>query len=221
MKRLINRKRKKEKSRIGIVIYNHIINNKRNYIIATILFFIGLIVGVMFVNNIKEEQFLQIDTYIKSLINNVKNTEKIDYILLLKESIISNFILVIIVLIASSTIIGIPIVYITVIIKGFSLGYTISSILAVLGTGNGILFILSTLLLHNIIFIPILLAISVSGMKLYKSITQNRERENIKIEFLRHLVFCTIMLLFLIVASLIEVYVSTNLSKFFVNYINF
>lgn len=221
MKRLINKKRKKGKSRIGIVIYNHIMNNKKNYIIATILFFIGLIVGIMFVNNIKEEQFLQIDTYIKTLINNIKNTEKIDYILLLKESIISNSILVIIILLASSTIIGIPIVYITVIIKGFSLGYTISSILAILGLGNGIMFVLSTLLLHNIIFIPILLAISVSGMKLYKSITQNRERENIKIEFLRHLIFCTIMLLFLIISSFIEVYVSTNLSKFFVNYINF
>ena len=221
MKRLINRKRKKEKSRIGIIIYNHIINNKRNYTIATILFFIGLIIGIMFVNNMEEEQFLQIDTYIKTLINNIKNTEKIDYILLLKESIISNSILVIIILIASSTIIGIPIVYITVIIKGFSLGYTISSILAILGCGNGIIFVLSTMLLHNIIFIPILLAIAVSGMKLYKSITQNRERENINIEFLRHLIFCTIMLVFLIIASLVEVYISTNLSKFFVNYINF
>lgn len=221
MKRLINRKRKKEKSRIGIIIYNHIINNKRNYIIATILFFMGLIVGIMFVNNTKEEQFIQIDNYIKSLINNIKNTEKIDYILLLKESIISNFILVIIILIASSTIIGIPIVYITVIIKGFSLGYTISSIIAILGFGNGMLFVLPAMLLHNIIFIPVLLATSVSGMKLYKSITQNRERENIKIEFLRHLIFCAIMLVFFIISSLIEVYISTNLSKFFVNYINF
>ena len=221
MKRLINKKRKKGKSRIGIVIYNHIMNNKKNYIIATILFFIGLIIGIMFVNNMKEEQFLQIDTYIKTLINNIKNTEKTDYILLLKESIISNFILVIIILIASSTIIGIPIVYVTVVIKGFSLGYTISSILAILEFGNGMVFVLSTMLLHNIIFIPTLLAISVSGMKLYKSITQNRERENIKIEFLRHLIFCTIMLVFLIISSLVEVYISTNLSKFFVNYINF
>jgi len=221
MKRLINRKRKKDKSQIGIIIYNHIIKNKKNYMIATILFFIGLIVGIMFINNMKEGQFIQIENYIESLINNIKNTEKIDYIVLLKESIIANFILVIIILIASSTIIGIPIVYITVIIKGFSLGYTISSILAILGCGKGMLFVLSTMLLHNIIFIPILLAISVSGMKLYKSITQNRERENIKIEFLRHLIFCTIMLVFLVLESLVEVYISTNLSKFFVNYINF
>ena len=33
---------------------------------------------------------------------------------------------------------------------------------------NGILFSLSSLLLHNIIFIPVILAVAVSGMKLYQ-----------------------------------------------------
>ena len=56
-------------------------------------------------------------------------------------------------------------------------------------------------------------------MKLYKSIVKNRERENVKIEFIRHTVFCTVMATVLLIASLIEVYISTNLSKFIVNYI--
>lgn len=222
--RIVNKKRigiKKRNSKIGNVIYNHIVNNKKNYIIVLLLFIIGLIIGTMYINNMKEDKIIEIDTQIKELVSNIKSIEKIDYITLLKESITSNLILIVIIWIASSTIIGIPIVYITVIFRGFTLGYTISSILAILGPGKGILFVLSTLLVHNIIFIPGLLATSVSGMKLYKSITKNKEKDNIKLEFIRHTIFCLIMLVLLIVGSFSEVYISTNISKICANYINF
>lgn len=214
-------KRKRGKSKINIIITNHIINNKKNYLISILLFLIGLIIGIMFINNINDTQYEEISEYIKQLVNNMKTMEKINYVELLKQSFQSNLVLVIIIWLASSTIIGIPIVYGMISFRGFILGYTISSIISSIGIGNGIIFSLSSLFLHNIIFIPVFLATSVSGMKLYKSIIKNRERENVKIEFIRHTMFCTIMLILLVVASLIEVYISTNLSKFIVNYIKF
>ena len=134
----------------------------------------------MFVNNLNETQYSEIDTYIKKIVNNLKVIEKINYTDLLKESIITNLIVILVIWIASSTIIGIPIVYGNLIFRGFVLGYTLSSIISVLGIGNGTFFIISGLFLHNIIFIPVILATSVSGMKLYKSIVKNRERENVK-----------------------------------------
>lgn len=214
-------KRKRGKSKFNTIITNHIINNKKNYLIAILLFLIGLIIGIMFINNVSDSQYTEISEYIKQLVNNMKSMEKINYVELLKQSFQSNLVLVIIMWLASSTIIGIPIVYGMISFRGFILGYTISSIISSIGIGNGIIFSLSSLLLHNIIFIPVFLATSVSGMKLYKSIIKNRERENVKIEFIRHTMFCTIMLLLLVVASLIEVYISTNLSKFLVYYIKF
>lgn len=212
-----NIKRKREKSKIRMVITNHIVNNKKDYLIAILLFLVGLIIGVMFINNVSENQFIEIDEYIKNLVNTIKSIENIDYINIMKESMLSNLMLIIIIWIASSTIIGIPIVYGNLIFRGFVLGYTISSIISSLGILNGIIFGTTSLFLHNIIFIPVLLAASVSGMKLYKSIIKNREKENVKIEFFRHTIFCVIMLLLLVIASLIEVYISTNLAKFFVN----
>lgn len=212
-------RRIKEKNKFIEIIKNHIINNKKEYLIAVLLFFVGLIIGILFINNVNDNQFIEIDEYIKGLINKMKSVENIDNIMLLKESIISNLILIIILWLASSTVIGIPVVYGTLIFRGFVLGYTISSIVATLGAGNGILFSLPSLLLHNIIFIPAILATAVSGMKLYKSIIKNREKENVKIEFIRHTIFCAIMLLLLIISSFVEVYISTNLSKIVVNYI--
>lgn len=216
MNKILHRNRK---SKLGIIINNHIINHKKEYLIVIILFLIGLVIGIMFVNNLNETQYSEIDSYIKEIVNNLKAIEKINYADLLKESIITNLIVILIIWIASSTIIGIPIVYGNLIFRGFVLGYTLSSIISVLGLGNGTFFIISGLFLHNIIFIPVILSTSVSGMKLYKSIVKNRERENVKIEFIRHTVFCTVMATALLIASLIEVYISTNLSKFIVNYI--
>ena len=216
MSKILHRNRK---SKLGIIINNHIINHKKEYLIVMILFLIGLVIGIMFVNNLNETQYSEIDTYIKKIVNNLKAIEKINYTDLLKESIITNLIVILVIWIASSTIIGIPIVYGNLIFRGFVLGYTLSSIISVLGIGNGTFFIISGLFLHNIIFIPVILATSVSGMKLYKSIVKNREREKDKIEFIRHTVFCTVMATVLLIASLIEVYISTNLSKFIVNYI--
>ncbi len=48
-------------------------------------------------------------------------------------------------------------------------------------------------------------------MKLYKSIMKDKRRENIKIEIIRHTVISIVSFIFLVVASLLEVYISTNL----------
>lgn len=216
MNKILHRNRR---PKLGTIINNHIINHRKEYLIVTILFLIGLVIGIMFINNLNETQFVEIDSYIKEIVNNLKAIDKINYMNLLKESIMSNLIVVLVIWVASSTIIGIPIVYGNLIFRGFVLGYTLSSILSVLGIGNGTFFIISSLFLHNIIFIPAILATSVSGMKLYKSIIKKRERENVKIEFIRHTILCAIIAITLLVASLVEVYISTNLSKFVVNYI--
>lgn len=99
------------------------------------------------------------------------------------------------------------------------MGYTISAFISVLGIQKGLAFIISNLLLQNIIFIPVILAISVSGFKLYKSIIKDKRRENIKIEIIRHTVFCFIMLICLIISSIIEVFISNNLLKITIKYI--
>lgn len=200
-----------KKSTVGTILTNHIIKNKRGYLIVTILFFIGLIIGVFILNNTDNKKVEEINTYLNELVTKVKTYDKIEYFSLLKESLISNFIIIILLWFGASTIIGIPLVYGTVLFKGFSFGYTISSIITCFGTEKGILISLSIMLLHNIIFIPSMLGASVSGLKLYQSIMKNKERNNIKMEILRHTVFCTFMLILMLISSLLEIYVSTNL----------
>lgn len=203
---------KRKKSKVGAIIYNHVLNNKREYLTITILFFIGLIISIILFNNASEDTLNSINIYLNDLINNIKTYEKIDLLKILKESVIHNLTVTILLWFGASTIIGIPVVYGTIIFKGFSVGYTISSILAIFGALKGILISCSFLLLHNIIFVPTMFAIGVSGVKLYKSIMKNKQRENIKLEILRHTIFCLIMLLGMIISAFAETYLSTNLS---------
>ena len=102
--------------------------------------------------------------------------------------------------------------------RGFCLGYTISAVIVTMGIGKGISFIILMLLLQNIVFIPAIIAISVSGVKLYKSIVKNRNKENIKIEILRHTLFSLLAIGILVLASIIEILISTNIFKNFIKY---
>lgn len=201
------------------VIEEHITRNIKIYFILIIIFFIGLIIGLIVVNNSSPEQETEITSYINNFVTELKKGSKLDYFKLLKNSSLNILFLVIILWFMSSTVIGIPIVYGMIGYKGFCMGYTISSVVLSLGTGKGIAFVLSSMLIHNIILIPCMLAVATSGINLYKSIVKDRRKENIKIEIIRHTIFCLIMLVIMALGSLIETYISSNLLISIVNYL--
>ncbi len=200
------------------MIKEHVYNNKKEYMLVTLLFIIGIFLGVFFVNNIQETQKEEITQYFNTFIENVKNTENLNWMELLKSSLNQNVILAIILWFFGTTVIGIPVVFGLVLYRGFCLGYTICVCINIMGLSQGIPFVLILLLLQNIIFIPAILALAVSGFKLYKSIIKDRKKENIKIEIVRHTIFSFIMLLILVIASLVEVFLSTNILKGVIKY---
>lgn len=212
-------RRKHKKLQFKELLLKHINNNIKEYLSVCIVFLIGIVLGVVFINNIKEPQQTEITNYINNFVNSLKNNNVIDKGLLIKDSIQKNLVLGLSLWFVGSTVIGIPIVYGIIGYRGFCIGYTISASIAVLGSGKGILFAISGILFQNIVFIPCVLALGVSGIKLYKSILKDKRRENIKIEIYRHTIFSVFITFMLIVSSLIEVYVSTNVLQIFIKYI--
>lgn len=212
------RKQEKRKSSFLDPIKQHVINNKKEYLIVAILFLIGIILGVLFINHIGEQEGKKIEEYIQTFISCLKTDYEIDRGILLKNSIVRNIAFAILIWFMGSTVIGIPVVYLLVGVKGFCLGYSISSVLATLGLGKGILFSITTLLFQNIIAIPCILALAVSGMKLHQSIMKDKRKENIKLEIYRHTLFSLLVGILLIGSSLIEVYISSNLFTLCINW---
>lgn len=210
----------KRNKRLNIVntIYQHVINNSKEYILVVLIFVIGIFLGVMFINNAQDMQIEEITSSINNFIDKLESTEQLNNMKILKTTIFENIVLAITLWFFGTTVIGIPIVFGIILYRGFCLGYTISSIIAIMGIGKGISFIFITLVLQNIIFIPSIIAIAVSGFKLYKSIVKDRNKDNVKVEVMRHTIFSIIMLGLLCIAAFIEILISTNILKNFIKY---
>lgn len=217
----MNRRYKKisNPSNITNLLSSHIENNFKEYLIVSIVFFIGIIVGIIFINRASENQKNEISIHIGTFTTSLKADKTVDEVALLVESLKKNILLAIFLWFMGSTVVGISIVYLTIVFRGFCLGYTISSIILSLGIGKGILFIISTILFQNILFIPSIIILAVSGIRLHNSILKDRRKENIKIEIIRHTILSFLILAILIVSSLIEVYISKNILLFTIKYI--
>ena len=210
--------RKNKRIMLLQTIKEHIANNKKEYVIVGSLFIVGIFLGVFFINNVGQEQKTVITEYLNQFIEKLKSSESLNLMELLKTSIGQNIILAISLWFFGTTIIGIPVVFGIVAYRGFCLGYTISACTSIMGVSKGIVFVLILLLLQNLLIIPTILGLAVSGIKLYKSIMKDKTKENVKVEMLRHTVFSFIMLILLGISSVIEIFISTNILNLCIRY---
>ena len=194
------------------ILYNYLITNRKSFIIILSVFFVGMLLGIFVVNHTGETGMIEINSYINSISENLQNTEEINKIECLIKSIKQNIIFVVLMWFLGCTVIGSIFVYFIILYKGFSLGYTISAIIATLGAKNGTIFVFSALLIQNIVFLPAIFMLAESGIKLYIRITKNLI--NVKQELLRHSVIMLIVVILVVFSSILEVYLSTNLLIF-------
>lgn len=213
-----SRRKEKKTSKIINVLNQLVKNNLKEYIIITLVFLIGIFLGVMFINNLKEEQKSEIITYIETYIDAFKQRDSNSNITLLQNNIKDNIILALIIWFIGSTIVGIPIVFGIIAFRGFCLGYTISGLTIVFGVTKGVAFTAISLILQNILFIPAIISLGVSSLKAYKSIYSDKRKENIKLELIRHTAFSGIVLLVLILSAIVETQISTNLLRNLIKY---
>ena len=83
-------------------------NNKKSFFMLMLLFCLGIMGGIAFINHANEIQTEEICSYVNSLKENIKNSD-------------------------GCTMLGSFLIYIAIIYKGFSIGYTVSAMLATLG----------------------------------------------------------------------------------------
>ena len=83
---------KRRKSNVKDLILNHIYENIKAYLIIIIIFIIGIVAGIIFINNTNETQSTEIQSYITSFIDSLKQDYHIDKMELLKKSQWENFI---------------------------------------------------------------------------------------------------------------------------------
>lgn len=199
----------KRKNEIFTIVKDDITNNLKSYAIILIIFTVGIFLGVLFINQTEQKE--EITEYINTYIEQTKTIQNGDFFGELKDDIKGNILLVLLLWFSGTTIIGIPIVFGILLFRGFCLGYTIASCVYVLGKIKGLIFVLLTIFLQNIIFIPAIIILGVSSIKLYTSIIKDRRKENIKLSILKHSIRTIFILIALILSSIIKIGISYKL----------
>ncbi len=207
---------RKRKNEVFIAIKEDILNNAKSYLIVAVIFTVGIFLGVLFINQSLAKE--EVKKYINTYIDETKNLQNGNYLEELQKDIKSNIFLVFLLWFAGTTIIGIPIVLGIILFRGFCLGYTIAACIFTLGKIKGLIFILLTIFLQNAIFIPAIMILGVSSIKLYMSIVKDRRKENIKLSIFKHSIISIFILFALILSSIIKVEISYRLIVNFAKY---
>ncbi|MEG2310367.1 MAG: stage II sporulation protein M [Clostridia bacterium] len=150
-------------------IVKYINENIKSITIFFICLLIGLVVGIVVYQFIDIEIQTQLCSTIKSTLDLTKDAG-FDSINVIKNGILANTILVVIIYLASITFIAPGLICIIDIFKGLSIGLYIPTLFQTLGFSNGLLAILLLVIIPNIIYIPTFIYISVNGLNFHYSL---------------------------------------------------
>lgn len=193
------------------IILDQINKQKKLYTLTSIVFFVGIFLGVICINNLDVNITEKLKIYFENFQKTIVNMENTEIRTLFINSFFSKFKYVGIIFILSCTIIGGVFIHGLILYKGFSLGYVISAIIKVYGMKKGMIFALSTLAIQNIIYIPCIIFFAVYSINFCKMI-KNRN-VNIKIFLLKYFIIFVIILIISSLASTAELLASYKILK--------
>lgn len=188
-------------------------SKKINFFVVTILI-LGLISGSIFLMTLndtdKNSSILQIQTFFNNINNN-----NIDNGLALKNSLIINYIFVALIWGLGLSIIGIIINIFLTYIKGFIVGFSISSIILTYGYKGilaSILYIFP-MQVFNVLTVIVLTIYSIMFSQNLLAIIVNKRKNNNRTMLKRYFIILAFSIIVSFISSVLEVYLFPNLLK--------
>ena len=190
--------------------------DKKIMTLLNVIAIIGIITGSIFMVVLSKSDKTTVLNSIKDFFDKLIN-DKFDFILTLKNTMISNLLFSFIIWVIGISVIGIIIVIFIIFYKSFTLGFTISSIIYTYSI-KGSLIALLYVFPHMIINILIMLYIGSYSIKLsiilIKSILKN-DNLNFKLFINNYLRVYLISITFLITTSLYESFIAPIILRYF------
>jgi len=189
------------------------------YICLIILFLIGIVIGAVHSGFVKDENLIESFHYITDFMNALK-TKQIDVDILFREFLWNNLKPGFFIWILGLVILGIPLIFLYILLEGYSLGFALALVIKGLGGSKGVLLISTAILPQEIIIVPVLLTLSVNSILFAKAIWQKKERNtNIKFDIYRYIFLFIVAIAMLVAISMIQTYIQMPLVKNFIGYI--
>src|SRR5690625_1192143 len=198
------------------LVVNHLKDLITVDIVMTTLFLIGIIFGAIVVNSMtfiqKQDLFFHLERFLTQ-INGDMSFENID---ILKRSFFSHVNYLFLLFLLGLTIIGLPIVWILIFIKGLVVGFSVGFIVNQLGF-KGLLLATLSIAPQNIIIIPIyIIAASLSmifSLGLLHKIMGHSSSQSVTRPFIQYTFIFVILILCAFIGTLIETYISNEALK--------
>lgn len=190
-------------------IQNHISENIKLYLLLFIILILGVVIGAITINNTTEAAKLEINEYLNTFTKDVTEN-KINYFAILENSVVKNVELILIIAFISLSAFGRFGICAINGYKGYTLGYTIASFIAVFGVQKGVITAMSLLLFSKLVYIPALFFLSTHSLKLYQTLKENDDEDK-KVAIIRYFFIIIAVGIALIISSLIETFINSNL----------
>mgnify|MGYP000854506121 CR=1 FL=1 len=180
------------------------------YFIVTIIFAIGIIIGAITIKVLNSDQKDGIITFLNSFFKTMDGSS-FESLAILKQSIIDNFKTIGLIWITGMIVLGLPIIPVTVLFRGFALGFTVGFLVNEYGM-KGFMFSILGIMPQNLFIIPGIISISSIGMAFSINGIKNRKlkmrNNSLYSSIINYSILILLFSIIILIGSLIEAYIS-------------
>lgn len=195
------------------LIINHVKEHATIYLFMVTLFLTGIIFGAIIVNSMSFVQKQDLIFYLERFFGQIAEDQHIESGELLKSSFFYHAKYLLLLFVLGLSVIGLPIVWILLFIKGLVVGFSVGFIVNQLGV-KGLLLASLSIAPQNILIIPIyIIAGSLSmifSLTLLNKLFTRKISHSIFQPFGRYITVFSLLLVFSLVAALLEVFVANE-----------
>jgi stage II sporulation protein M len=200
-------------------INKHIQQNFWLYIISILCVFTGIILGIYSVKYMGEFERNDLVNYLMNFVD-PSNTSGISYKIIFVQSIKNNLPVIIFLWFLGLTIVGIPIIIIIDLLKGFTVGFTFSFMISGLGK-SGIGIALLGVLPQNLIYIPCIIFASVVSMEFSIMLIKDKFNKQWTSSIASRIIYYSGIFILIIILLFIGIIIESYIAPYFVkNLIN-
>jgi stage II sporulation protein M len=201
----------------------HIQENSSLYLFVAVLLLMGVIFGAVLVNSLQESQKQDLYFYLNRFFGQVSQGKFASSTDMFQESYFSHLKYIGFIWLLGISVIGLPIIFILLFLKGVVVGFTVGFLVNQLGW-NGFLLSFAAVLPQNLVILPVFLVmttVAVSfSLRMIRHQFVRRMHEPLLPLFVRYTCFFLAIGAALAIASGIEACVSPSLMKSIVDTIN-
>lgn len=197
------------------LVLNHLQTHATIYVFMIILFLTGIIFGAIVVNSMGFVQKQDLFFYLERFFGHLSNENSIDKNEVLKESFFYHVKYLSLLFILGLSVIGLPVVWVLIFLKGLVVGFSVGFIVNQLGMKG---FLLATLSIapQNLMVIPIYIIAGSLSMIFTLGLLSKLFARRVSFSqpvlqpFVKYVVIFTILLVTSIVPAIIEAYVANE-----------